>query len=234
MNHQSTIEAQIKCYKPKKIIIASELYNERLAHIPEATFYKALERMTKSAALVRLAKGVYCIPKKTRFGIVRSSEQEIINYYTGTMGEYGVVVGYDLYRKYALTTQISYKIEMYSNRIEAEQKRIGNVLIRRAQLQMTPAERNMVEVFEILEHYRQIENFNNVAFLRYIRMIAQNYDESAALKVQRVLQYKKRTIAFMTMILDNFNVCHNLRKMLSGTSKYKIPTMEEIYEAAQR
>jgi hypothetical protein len=233
MSYQNAVEAQIKKYEPNKIIVASELYNQRLRHIPEPTFYKALERMTRDASIVRLAKGIYCIPKATRFGTIKSSEKQIIEYYTGVRGEHGLVVGYNLYGKYGLTTQVSKKTEVYSNRIEADQKTVGNVLIRRAGLQMTSDERSMVETLEILEHYGEIENFDNAAFSLYLEGIARRYNETAALNVQRVLRYKKRTIAFLAMILDSFNVRHGLRKLLSGTSSYKLPKMEEIYEAAQ-
>ena len=50
--------------------------------IPEKTCCKVLERMVKSGSLVRLTKGLYYRPKKTRFGTVPMSEDEIIRYYT--------------------------------------------------------------------------------------------------------------------------------------------------------
>lgn len=232
-NYHNTIKEHIKNHEQNSIFVASKLYSDRMQHIPELTFYKSLERLTKDETLVRLAKGVYSVPKATRFGKVKANEKQVIEHYTGLNGEYGLVIGYGLYSKYHLTTQMAKKTELYSNRLEAQQKRIGNVVVHRIEINMTPEVRRMIEALEILDHYGNIENMNYAAFYRYLKTIAQNYNEFAVRKVQHALRYKKRTIAFLAMILDSFKIEHDLQKMLSGTSRYKFPTMEEIYEAAQ-
>jgi hypothetical protein len=45
---------------------------------------KTLSRMAKSGEIKRLAKGVYCRPKKNKFGLIISDEKNILEYYVGS------------------------------------------------------------------------------------------------------------------------------------------------------
>jgi hypothetical protein len=188
--------------------------------------------MVKAKDLTRLSRGVYCIPKSTRFGTIKYNEQEIIRYYTGANGNKGLLIGYALYNKYGLTTQIAKGIEIYSNVLKTNRKTIGNIQIRRIALEPHEAERNAIEALEILQHYNEIEELQPVAFRNYLKHIAQKYNETATQNVLQYIQYKKRTIAFQAEVLDYFHVKHNLWQYLSGTSTYKSPTRGGIYETA--
>ena len=50
--------------KPENMpLIAREVYNFECSEIPEATFYKSLERMCSKGELIHLTKGTYYRPK---------------------------------------------------------------------------------------------------------------------------------------------------------------------------
>ncbi|WP_337810946.1 hypothetical protein, partial [Enterocloster sp.] len=61
-----------------KLLEASVLYQRSFGTIPEMTYYKTLERMSRQGSLVHLAKGLYDRPKKSRFGAIPISEKEIV------------------------------------------------------------------------------------------------------------------------------------------------------------
>jgi len=127
MNYNSEIEKRIERFNPNEIIVARKLYSEELSDIPEATFFKVLERMIKQNTLVRISKGVYCRPKKTRFGVITTNESEIIRYFTGNSNN-GMVIGYRLYNRIGLTTQVPKTAEIYSNLV-SEDKKLSEIFL---------------------------------------------------------------------------------------------------------
>jgi len=106
MSYTNTITKHIRKYPVLKIIDASMLYKEKFRDIFEQAYYQVLSRMTKSGELLRLSRSVYCIPKNSRFGTIPPSEENILELNLGLKMNKGVVIGYRLYNKYRLTTQI--------------------------------------------------------------------------------------------------------------------------------
>lgn len=232
MNYKNEVINKINQFKPNEIIEARKLYKEELTYVPEATYFKILERMIKENKLTRISKGIYCLPKATRFGIIAESEKEIINYYTGKHNEYGMVIGYMLYNKYGLTTQIPKIIKLYSNKVVENTKIVKNVEIQQLNIQLDESRAATIEALEILQHYKEIEDINAASFSRYLKMFVSNYNNKAAKEVLKNVKYKKRTIAFLQMILKYFGVENTLSEYLTDISTYKIPLMEAIYEIA--
>jgi len=232
MNYHSTVSEVIRQHKPNEMIVANHLYQESLKSVPESTYYKILERMVKDKTLTRLARGVYCLPKITRFGTIPKNQQEIIRYYTGETGTDGIVVGYALYNRYGLTTQITKSIKIYSNRLTSGRKTFGDIQVWRVSLVFREPERDAIEALEILQHYNEIEESQIIAFRNFLAHAAKQYHDTATQTVLQHIRYKKRTIAFFAEVLDYFHVNHSLRQYLSSLSTYQIPTMEEIYEPA--
>ena len=79
--YTSIVENAVERYKVHELIIAGDLYLEIKDEVPETAFYKNLERMCKSKLLSHLTKGVYYKPKKSAFGEVPISTEQIVNYY---------------------------------------------------------------------------------------------------------------------------------------------------------
>ena len=78
MKQSQIIETVIYAFQPNELILASTLFNTKLdGTVCEATYYKTLERMRKAGKLNKAARGVYYLPKNSRFGPVPLSEQEI-------------------------------------------------------------------------------------------------------------------------------------------------------------
>lgn len=197
--------------------------------IPEKTCCKVLERMVKSGSLVRLTKGLYYRPKKTRFGTVPISEDEIIRYYIEN--NKGVVVGYAMYNRYGLTTQVGKNVRILSNAVR-EEKKIGNISVEKAGVEIDKSIKVILEVLDVLQNYHAIEDLNRPMLASFLAEFCRHYSDSVAVSVLGERKYKKRTIAFMKAMLDYQGIRNSLEQYLSNLSKYKIPEMDEIFAAA--
>ncbi|MCD8149021.1 MAG: DUF6088 family protein [Clostridiales bacterium] len=224
------IETVIESEPKNKIFEAGDMYEKFFGAIPETSYYKTLERMRKQGALVHLAKGIYYRPQKSRFGIVPISENEIINHYT--RNDQGVVIGYRLYNKVGLTTQISKRTEVLSSVISEQKKNVGNVCVKNSEMAITQEVVPVIETMEILQNYENIENINKSALAEYMRKYVEKYSDSVTVSVLKNRKYKKSTIAFLKSFLTYFGKDNTLQQFLSALSSYKIPGMEEFYESS--
>ena len=233
VKYSKEIEKIIETYTPNKLIVARELYILKLSHIPELTFYKTLERLTKKNKIIRVSKGLYCIPKSSRFGEVGINQKETINYFTGENNTTGMMIGYLLYNKYGLTTQISKTSELYSNVITEERKVIHFVRIYKMNMELSPAKVNLIELLEILENYNKIEDLNEEKLKKFISHAITKYESEVTEEVLGKMKYKKSTIALLSKLLDYYGIQNSLKTHFSTISTFKMPIMEEIYEFAR-
>ena len=232
MSYNSEIrEIMLKCV-PNTIILSKELHRNEFSHIPELAFYKTLERMNSKHEISRLSKGVYFVPKASKYGLLTPNQNEISSYFTGVNNKKGLSIGYSLYNKYGLTTQIGSSIELYSNIIQEERKSINSVRVYKLALKLNPAKVNLIEILEILENFAKIEDLNRVSFVRYITSAIKQYEDNEAIEILHRMKYKKSTIAFLATILRFNGVKNSLGNFLSATSLYKIPKIQDIYEPA--
>lgn len=223
---------QIIEYQPENTLLdAAVVYEKVRETVSEASYYKALERMSKSGKLVHLTKGVYYRPKKSRFGVVPLSENDIVKHYT-EKGQ-GIVVGYKMYNDYGLTTQIGKGIKVYSKALSGEKKNVQTVSVSRISCELNEETIPVIETLEILQNYSKIEDLNKMVLGAYMKKFAEKYSESATDYVLERMKYKKSTIAFLESFLNYLRVPNTLEKYLSSMSNYAIPRMEEIYESSR-
>ena len=224
------IETVIEQQPENKILEANSLYLRSFRTIPEMTYYKTLERMSKRGTLVRLTKGLYYRPKKSRFGTIPITEKEIISHYTNN--QKGIVIGYRLYNQKGLTTQISKRIEILSSTLPEHKKHINNVCITNSSIALTQETIPVIETLEILQNYKSIEDISKPVLAAYMKEFASGYSDTIAVFVLKNRKYKKSTIAFLESFLNFFKVENTLNQFLSTLSSYTIPQMEEFYEPA--
>lgn len=218
--------------KPQnQIIEANRLYEKMPDGISEAAYYKALERLSKQGVLVHLSRGLYYRPAKSKFGIIPISEEEIIEHYIGS--EQGMIIGYRLYNRLGLTTQIGKQIQILSSALDCNQKSIGNIRVAGCNLPFSAKTVAVIETMEVLQNYRQIEDINKAALASYMERFAAAYSDGDCILILKSKRYKKSTIAFLASFLDYHGIKNSLHRFLSSLSNYKIPSMEEFYESAR-
>ncbi len=233
MRNREQILAEFQNVPDNTLIMAGKLYREKFSgQMSEAAFMQAVSRLSKTGKIERLSKGIYCKPKKTRFGKILPSDREIADMFTSQ--NKGVIVGYVLFNSLGITTQIPKRIIAYSVLIEEKLKQIGNVTVQKYDLDYNKEEKAVICMMELLYHYREIQDINYSAFLRNMELFSKLYTEHAFEEVQKTIGYPKWTIAFLQEALNYYCVPNGLSRYLSSLSNYRIPKMEELYEAAQQ
>ena len=133
MTGMDLLRNELKKYKENEIFFASNLYKEKLYGLmTEAAFYKGLERLCEKGELMKLSKGIYNLPKKSRLGLVPVLSKDIVNFFT--KNNRGTVVGYHLYRNLNISTQVPKKITLVSSEIESDIKTIKEIEIKKVML----------------------------------------------------------------------------------------------------
>lgn len=231
MSYSSRIIESINEYPELTIIDAQKLYKEKFNDVSEQAFYKTISRMSKNEDIERISKGIYCKPRRGRFGTTISSEKNILDHYLGINKNRGVVIGYQMYNNKGITTQVSKTIELYSNATFQEKKQIRNVIIYKANIRFDISTIKMVELLEVLQNYRNIEDLNLIGLKKFIEDSIKYYDEKTIQKLIRSIGYKKHTLASLKNILDFFKLENNMDNYLNGTSRYNALRMEELYGA---
>ena len=228
MSYASVIMESMNKYPELRIIDTKKIYKEKFSYVPEPAFHKAVSRMTKNGDILRIGKGVYCKPKKGRFGTVASSESDILEHYLGKGKNKGVIVGYKMYNRYGLTTQISKTAEVYSKVSLEDKKTVKNVLVQRINLDFNEKTIKMIELLEVLQNYRRIEDLSIHAVKAFIEDSVRYYDNGILKKLMDKIGYKKSTLASLKNVLDFYNIENDISLYLNGTSKYNPLRMEEL------
>lgn len=216
--------------QPDCLFIASEIYNNHFRNlISETAYYQTLTRMCKHNTLVRLTKGIYYIPSKTRFGTITPSDKDIINYFTADGN--GVVLGYYMYNSIGITTHISETIHILSSRIQEKRRTINNTIIEKLNINYTEQRQSVLYILDILYHFKSIEDINYNAFYLFCRQFAYYYNDFETKYIIEKTNYPKWTIAFLAEVLNYFNTKNSLSHYLSSLSKYNIPNVEKTFNS---
>lgn len=233
MSQMQIIKNELKKFEVEQLIFASSLYRKRLeGRVNELTYYKCLERLVEDGTLSKAARGVYYFPyteKEQSFPIKLQGIEKSL-----TADESGMPVGYALYNKLGLTTQVPFKREYLTSRIEGDKKQIGKCTAYRLNVKFDKPTVDTLSVLEVLEHYKEIPDLDEGAFMDYSKTVAESFDEKVLAKLLKKRRYKKSTIAFLRNLLNFYNIKNELNQYLSEYSFYDIPKMEDIYESASK
>lgn len=215
MNCVAYVMDEIQGQPGKSVIDAEHVYHNISCPLSKRSYYEILNQMVQKGALIRLDDGLYCHARRSCTGaLLPLSNQEIVSYYTAE--NRGVCIGYVLYRAKGLTTQVSKRTEVLSVAINEECRHIRGVSVERLAGELTPEIVRGIEVLEILEHCRQMEDFNHSAFLRYMDDFARSYSEVDVLRVLTMRPYEKFTIALLKQYLDKLSIPNSLGNLLSS------------------
>lgn len=233
MKYREQILEEFQKVPENTLIMTGKLYRDKFAgKMGEAAFSQAICRLCKSNEIERISKGIYCRPKKTRFGVVLPSDKEIVDWFTNQGN--GIIVGYDLYNSLGITTQVSKRVTAYSALADEQLKQIRNVTVHRHNLKYTSEIKTIICMMELLQHYEEIQDLNYAAFLGNMESLSKKYSEKAFETVRKEITYPKRTVAFLKQILDYYHVSNKLDRYLSSLSDYRVPKIEDLYETAQQ
>lgn len=224
--YTEAIRNEILTLPCQQIFVAHELKKEKFPNYPETIYYKTLERMVKQEQLVHLAKGLYYRPMKDANDIVPISDEIIVDYYTAD--NTGALIGDGLFIEKGISSGFEKRITLLSNRLTENHKKIGNIEVRRSEIELNETTIPIIETLEILQNYPKISNINKREFIAYLHDFVDNYSDEQTEYVLSRCKYKKSTIAFLARILDWYGLAHSMHEHLSPLSEYKIPSIEEL------
>lgn len=214
------------------IFYAAQLYNEIATSVSEQNYYKILERMKKDKSVINIGKGLYYVPSKTKYGYKVLSEAEIIEQIVGNNSYYEI--GYGLYNKKKLTTQIPKQRIFFVSNIKGNQLKIKNIIFYKKTLNYEDIRiKKNFEMLEILQNFQEIQDINYAYFHEFLKKYLEKFDEEALDCLLAQETYKKSTLAFLKEILNKNNIQNNIDKHLSSLSKYKIPQEAINYAIAR-
>ncbi len=222
MNYTKVVKTKILNEKPGSLLYASEFFQNLNAQVSEASFFKILERLVEKEELVKLGKGIYAVPEKTKFGSMAPTEEKIISAFIPNK-ENGCEIGYGMYYKLGLTTQIAKNRYFLSSKLETTQKKVGNLIFIRNEIRFTPETVTMIYLLEVLQNFEQFEDFNASAFKVFVHQAVPAYKDKVLERILSNRSYKKSTLATFKEILETYSVPNDISKYLSVFSKYDIP-----------
>lgn len=232
MEQAISLNNYIENLKSHSIFSAKELHQTLFKQYSFGSFCKALSRLEDENKIERIAKGIYCKPKISSFGLgkIPISEQHIIHHYLGNENLNGIVTGYSLFRSYGLTTQVEKNIIIYSNKITTNIQTIQNVKIFKLNGEMTKEVKLALEFLFIIDNFHKIQDLDYHALLNFFKKICTNITSQNIEDAFKIQKFSKKTIAQTKIILDYFGVTNELNQYLSPVSSYKILKMEDFYE----
>ena len=209
-----------------QIFVAHEFKREHFSEFPETVYYKTLERMVKQDQLVHLAKGLYYRPMMHANDMVPISEETIIDYYVGNNN--GILIGEGLFVEKGIASGLEKRISLLSNKLSESKKKINNIEVQKANIELSEKTIPVIETLEILQNYYKIPNIDKQKFIAYLHDFVDEYSDEVTEYVLSKCKYKKSTIAFLARILDWYGLAHSMHEYLSPLSDYKIPTIDEL------
>ena len=166
---KNLIESKVNTYKVKELIFLKDLNDKSY---PKSIFYNTIYSLCAKGKLVRLDKGIYCRPEVTKYGLLGPSEKEIISYFTDN--NKGVVIGYTLYNRLKLTTQVSNNIEIDAN--------------------FTNDMKKVFECLEVMKHCLRIQEISEQNLFKYFKNIFKNVKCHNEIVYQLEHRYKRNKI----------------------------------------
>ena len=198
MNSELLLQRLYNRYGVNEIIFASQAYREILVNeMKEKAFYKQLDRLCDAEKLQKISKGAYYIPKQSKYGPVPISESSIIN--TFTSNNSGMVIGYVMYNRLGLTTQVSKSINVLTSKSITATRTIENIKIKRVTIDFSEQVIAMIQMMEILSNFEDIQDLNCKIFMEYSEKFSQVYSDEIFKQVDSELRYPKWTIAFFLL-----------------------------------
>ncbi|MFI3214704.1 MAG: hypothetical protein R3Y24_15420 [Eubacteriales bacterium] len=226
--YMNLIQNYLETIPINQLIIANKLHAEVFPSIPVSSYYKSLERCVRAKQLIHLTKGVYYRPRVTYLGIIPISELDITNFFI--QNNQGMLIGYRMFNKKGLTTQVSKQVNILSTNITDNKKNLKNVNVSKIDIVLQDCTISTIETLEILQNYNKIEDLNLRRLLAYMEKFATMYSDDTITHILKCRSYKKSTLASLQAFLTHYNVTNSLNQYLSPLSTYQTIAVEELYE----
>ena len=200
----------------------------------EMSLAKALSRLTKEGAIVRLAKGKYYKPQGSLFGKLRPSEAAVIEALTIRNGQrIGYLTGAAVYNKLGLTSQISNTLVIATNK-PLPPKVIQGYKVKYVKREIDIKDQD-IPLLQILDALRDLKNIPDATAdeaLNVLIDMIKTFSEDEQKRLARIaLNCNACTRALLGAILEQYVPSipvSNLYNSLNKLSSYEVGVSKNI------
>jgi hypothetical protein len=197
---------------------------------------KPMERMVRSGQVKRAAKGIFYKPRKTAFGELRPSENELLKTYLYRKGRrVAYVTGTALYNQMGLTTQVPRVVRVASAEARIRTT-IGNLRILPARCYEEVTESNY-KFLELLDALKDIKNIPDLDIKKAIPYFAARISELSDSEKQKIIRiahkYPPRVRALLGALLKEEEAT-SLKSSLNPFSVFDLGISEKELPSAAK
>jgi hypothetical protein len=223
------IKKTILAQPANKVFYASSFYHHHFPDLSEVNYYKVIERMIKRRELIKLGKGIFVIPSKRPLS---QPQGEAFKLKLLLNRKSYLEVGYGLFNRLGLSTQISKNRYFYVNKLMKPVQKVNHFYFIRKNINFQKNNiKESIELLEVLQNYQKTQDLSMNALLHYIQKSLKTIHLETFQYVITHMKYKKSTIAFLNRLLETYAGLKNpLGSHLSQVSKYKIPSLGDSFE----
>lgn len=197
-------------------------------------YTKALSRMVQAGKLVRIEKGKYYKPKKSRFGNLRPSEAGIFKTLTQRGGKtIGYLTGNVLYNRWGLTTQVA-SVLTIARRSRLPQKELSGYKIKFVVRPFAFKEAD-IPLLQLLDALTDIKKIPDTSPAKVIPILAERIRDLKETQIGRMctlaMEYPPSTRALLGALSEAClptEPVDLLRNSLNPLTKYKLKGVESV------
>lgn len=199
---------------------------------------KALNRMTASGKIEKLAKGKFYKAEDTTFGTLKPKQEQIVKDFLEKDGRLiGYITGYGIYNQLGLTTQISSVIQIGKNTLRPSTTR-GRYKVSFILQKNTITKDNipLLQLLDSIKYIKKIPDSSTDQSCKRLISLVKVLSESELLTMVRLsLKYPPSTRALLGAILDSVDpnlTTDNLKESLNPITTYKLSVSQKILPTA--
>lgn len=201
---------------------------------------KALNRMAEKGDICKLSKGKFYKAEQTPFGALLPPQEQIVK---DLLYENNKVIGYltglSIYPTLGLTTQISYTIQIGTNKTRPKLQREFYIIhfIEQKNI-ITEYNIPLLQFLDCIKYIKKIPDNNFKSIIKRLLILLKEFDEPQYKNLVRLAQkYPPSTRALLGALLDELQLNHlssDLNKSLNPITEYQFDDINEILSYAQK
>ena len=188
---------------------------------------KAIERLIKKDIIERASTGLFYIPKKTAFGSLKPTEEELLKpYLFNGNNRIAYITGTALFNKMGITTQVPKNIKLAS-RDKRIVTKVGSIQVKsvKSYLEVTNENYYLLELLDVIKDFKTIPDTDKTQTIRFLlNKIKTLSDKDKDTFIKIVLKYPPRVRALTGALLtklDKNKSLQELKKSINPLTIYK-------------
>jgi hypothetical protein len=190
-----------------------------------------LSRLAKSGAITRLSKGQYCVPQKTRYGVLMPSENEIIANLLEQKG--GYLAGASALNRLGVTTQIPSEITIWGS-TSTRSLRVGSLRLKFVKGGCEVTSTDDFPMTDILEALRLFPHIPSSSAFETLEVIKRSLKNLKKPKIKRLIdfsaEYRPAVRALLGALLQSLSLPYwkSLKANLNPLTTFDLGISENL------